>query len=68
VDALCPAGQVAVGGGFNVTPPVIVRSSGPNDTGGRDGGSWTVVFEVSGDPLQPIGVSASAVCASGSAP
>jgi hypothetical protein len=68
VDALCPPGQVAVGGGFNVTPPVTVRVSGPNDAGGRDGGSWTVLFEVEGDLPSPIAVAASAVCASGSAP
>jgi hypothetical protein len=68
VDALCPAGQVAVGGGYNVTPPVTVRLSAPNDTGGRDGGPWTVLFEVDGTPPTPIGVAAYAVCASGSAP
>ena len=67
-EALCPAGQVAVGGGFDVTPPVIVRSSGPQDGGGRNGGSWTVVFEVEGDPDPPIAVAAFAACASGSAP
>jgi hypothetical protein len=68
VDAPCPAGQVAVGGGFNVTPPVTVRSSQPGEAGGRDGGSWTVLFEVEGDPPTPIEVAAFAVCASGSAP
>ena len=68
LEALCPAGQVAVGGGFNVTPPVTVRLSGPSDGGGRAGGSWTVLFEVEGDPPEPIPVSAYAVCASGSAP
>jgi hypothetical protein len=64
VDVLCPAGQVAVGGGFIVTPPVTVRSSQPGEAGGRDGGSWTVLFEVEGDPPRPIGVRAFAVCAS----
>ena len=68
VDALCPPGQVAVGGGFNVTPPVIVRSSQPGEGGDRNGGSWTVVFEVDGDPPSPIGVAAFAACAGGSAP
>jgi hypothetical protein len=64
VDAPCPAGQVAVGGGFEVTPPVTVRASYPSELGGR----WRVVFEVSGDPPGPIGVAAIAACARGSAP
>jgi len=68
LEVLCPAGQVAVGGGYNVTPPVTVGLSGPSDGGGRAGGSWTVLFEVDGDPPGPIAVSAYAVCATGSAP
>ena len=65
VEALCPDGQVAVGGGFNVSPPVVVLSSAPNDGGDRAGGSWTVVFEVDGDPPGPIQVEAYAACATG---
>jgi hypothetical protein len=68
VDALCPPGQVAVGGGYVVTPPVTVRRSEPGEGGDRPGGSWTVLFEVDGDPPVPIGVAAYAACASGSAP
>jgi hypothetical protein len=68
VEALCPAGQVAVGGGFSVTPPVTVRFSRPGEGGGRDGGSWEVLFEAPDALPSPVDVSAYAACTAGTAP
>ena len=66
VEAPCPAGQVAVGGGFDVSPPVNVLASRPG--GDPTGSAWEVVFEVDGDQDPPIAVGAYAACANGSAP